>query len=63
MMLLADRVVPFGGSVSCSNLALMTSNADATGIDVKSAVTANEVIHSPSSNLVFLTLSANSLLL
>ena len=31
----------------------MTSNADATVIDVKSAVTSNEVIHSSSSILVF----------
>ena len=41
MMLRADKVVLFGSSVSCSNLTLMTSNADANGIDVKSAVTSN----------------------
>ena len=47
MMLLADKMVLFGSSVSCSNLSLITSSADATGIDVKSAVTSNEVIHFP----------------
>ena len=46
MMLLANKVVLFGSSVSCSSLTLMTSNADATGIDVKKDVTSNEVIHS-----------------
>ena len=46
-MLLVDKIALFGGSVSCSNLTLVTSNADATGIDLKSAVTSNEVIHSP----------------
>ena len=53
VMLLADKVVLFGSSVSYSNLTLITSNADATGIDVKSVVTSNEVIYSTSSNLVF----------
>ena len=61
-MLLADKMVLPGISVSCSNLTLITSNADATGIDVNSDVTSNEVIHSPSSNLVFLISFANSLL-
>ena len=44
-------------------MTLITSNADATGIDVKSAVTSNDVIHSPSSNLMFLISSAKSFLL
>ena len=34
MILLADKVVLLGSSVSCSNLMLMTSYADVTGIDV-----------------------------
>ena len=40
-MLLVAKMVVFGRSVSCSNLALITSNADATEIDVKSEVTSN----------------------
>ena len=63
MMLMANKIALFGNYVSCSNLTLITSNADATGIDVKSAVTSNEVIHSPYCILVFLILSAHSLLL
>ena len=63
MMLLADKMVLFGSSVSCSHPALMISNANANGIDVKSAVISNEVIHSPSSILVLLISSANSILL
>ena len=59
-MLSVDKVVLFGSSVSCSSLPLITSNAAATAMEVKSAVTSNEVIHSPSSNLVFLISSANS---
>ena len=39
MMLLAEKMVLFWSSVSCTNLTLMNSNAGATGIDVKSAVT------------------------
>ena len=63
MMLLADKMVLFGSYAYCSNLSLMTFSADATGIDVKSAVTSHEVIHSPSSILVFLISSVNTLLL
>ena len=62
-MLSVDKVVLFGCSVSCSSLPLITSNAAATGMEVRGAVTSNEVIHSPSSNLVFLISLANSLLL
>ena len=47
MMLLADKMVLFGSSVSCSNLSLIISNADATGIAVKTAVTSNEEKHFP----------------
>ena len=62
-MLLVDKVVLFGSSVFCSSLPLITSIAAATGMEVKSDVTSNNVMHSPSSNLVFLIFSANSLLL
>ena len=61
-MLLVDRMVLFGNSVSCCSLTLKTFIADATGMEVKSDVTSNEVMHSPYSNLVFLISSANSLL-
>ena len=49
--------------VLCPVPVSITSIAAAIGIKVKSDVTSNEVIHSPSSNLVFLISSANSLLL
>ena len=62
-MLLVDSMVLFGSSVPCSNLTLMTSNADATGIHMNSAVTSNDVIQSPSSYFMFLISSAKSLLL
>ena len=62
MMLLADEMVQFGNSVSCSDLSLVTSSANVTEIDVMSTVTSNKVKHSPSSILVFLISSANSLL-
>ena len=39
VMLLADMMVLFGSSVSCSSLFLIISIADATGTAVKSAVT------------------------
>ena len=62
-MLLVDKMVLLGSCVSCSSQTLITSNADATGMDVKSNVTSNEVMHYPSSNLMFLISSADSLLL
>ena len=63
VLLLADKMVPFGSSVSSFSLFLMISNADATGIDVNSTVTSNEEIHYPSFILVLLISSVNSLLL
>ena len=53
----------FGRSLSCSSLFLMISYADDTGTDVNKVVTSYDVMHSPSSNLVFLISSANSFVL
>ena len=48
-------------NVSCSTFFLVTSNADFTGMEVKRAATSYEMMHSPSSSMVFLMSSANSL--
>ena len=60
-MLLVDKVVLFGSTVSCSSLPLITSIAAVTGMEVKTAVTSNEVIYFPSSNLVFFYFPQQSL--
>ena len=56
-----DMVVLWWSSVSCSNFFLVTSIVDFTGMDVKRAATSYEMMHSPSSSLIFLMSSANSL--
>ena len=61
MLLLADIVVLLGSSVSCSSLFFNISNADVTGIDVNKGDALQEVMHSPSSSLVFFMSSTNSL--
>ena len=60
-MLSADMVVLLGSSASCSNFFLMMSSADGTGIEVNNAVTSYDVMHSPSSNFISFSSSANCL--
>ena len=54
VMLLAVKMDLFGRSVSRSSLFLIISKADGTGSDVNNVVITSDVIHSPSSSLVFL---------
>ena len=49
----ADMVVLLRSSVFCCSLFLMISTADVTGIDVSKRDTSKEVMHSPSSSLMF----------
>ena len=49
--------------MSCSSLFLIMSTAHSTGTDVNKAVTSCEVIHYPSSSVMFLICSTNSLVL
>ena len=60
-MVLAGMMVLLECSASCSNFFLVMSNADGTGIEVNNAVTSYDVMHSPSSNLIFFISSANCL--
>ena len=62
MLCCIDIDVLLQSSMSCSNLFLMIVMAGSTGTDVNNAFTSQDIIHSPSSGVMFLSCSTKSCL-